>query len=682
MVDNAIKEKRKCYRAWKAGGSRVAYNDAKRVSNRAVFHAKNEAQKAALDDIDFKSPDIFRLAKQLKNDKLDVVGEKPVKNDEGVLSLDDKSKKSAWKEHYERLLNVEFDWSPDDLSEEEPVEGPSEPITDELIAKAVAKMPIGKAAGQSGIIAELIKPTGEFGVSLIRQLIEVIISEGKIPSDWRESYIISLYKGKCDALDRGNYRGLKLIEHVLKVLERVVESLIRKRVEINDMQFGFMPGRGTTDAIFILRQLQEKHMAANKTLYMAFVDLEKAFDRVPRNVIWWAMRKLGIEEWLVKVVQSMYENVSSRVRVGKGYSDAFEVKVGVHQGSVLSPLLFIIVMEALSREFHTDHPWELLYADDLVIIAKSVEELLEKLNKWKAAIEKRGLRVNMGKTKVVVSGHNLNVLNKSGKFPCGVCLTGVGANSIYCSGCSLWVHKRCSGLPGVLKEDRKYRCPRCQGTARRIDGRPIIELQLGKDKLEVVPEFCYLGDMTSACGGCDLAVIMRCKCAWGKFRQLLSLLTNRHIPLVVRGYVYSASVRSVMLYGAETWATTADTMSRLRRNDRAMLRWMCNVKLNDKVSSGSILSKLGLQDIETIVRTNRLRWFGHVERSAGWINHVRNLEVQSQQKRPGRPKLTWNDGVMRDKQLLGMTTCDPQNRSSWRGRLRQHRLASPSVEED
>ena len=146
VVDNAIKEKRKCYKAWKAGGSREAYNAAKRVSNRAVFHAKNEAQKAALDDIDFKSPDIFRLAKQLKKDKLDVVGEKPVKNDEGVLSLDDKSKKSAWKEHYERLLNVEFDWNPDELSEEKPVEEPSEPITDELIAKAVAKMSKRKAA--------------------------------------------------------------------------------------------------------------------------------------------------------------------------------------------------------------------------------------------------------------------------------------------------------------------------------------------------------------------------------------------------------------------------------------------------------------------------------------------------------------------------------------------------------
>ena len=113
------------------------------------------------------------------------------------------------------------------------------------------------------------------------------------------------------------------------------------------MQFGFMPGRGTTDAIFILRQLQEKHLAKNKKLYFAFVDLDKAFDRVPRKVIWWAMRKLGVEEWIVRFVQAMYNNT---------YCDELEVKVCVHQGSVLSPLLFIIVLEALSREFRTGTP--------------------------------------------------------------------------------------------------------------------------------------------------------------------------------------------------------------------------------------------------------------------------------------------------------------------------------------
>ena len=363
----------------------------------------------------------------MRRDNQDVMGEKPVKNDVGQLLLDEEAKKEAWREHYERLLNVEFPWNPEDLSEESPVEGPSEPITLEMITKAISKMASGKAAGPSGIVAEMLKPVGEAGAVEVHDLIEDIISEGCIPTDWQESFIVNLYKGKGDALNRGNYRGLKLIEQVMKVLERVVEGLIRQRVEIDEMQCGFMSGRGTTDVIFIVRQLQEKHLAANKPLYMAFVDLEKAFDRVPRDVIWWAMRKLGIDKWLVRLVQSMYKDVRSRVRVGDGYSEEFGV--GVDQGSVLSPLLFIIVLEALSREFRTGCLWELLYTADLMISAESMEELLVKVQTWKTEMEKKGLRVNMGKTKIMESGINLDVLKKSGKYSCGVCQSGVGERS-------------------------------------------------------------------------------------------------------------------------------------------------------------------------------------------------------------------------------------------------------------
>ena len=184
----------------------------------------------------------------------------------------------------------------------------------------------------------------------------------------------------------------------MKVLERIVDGLIRQLVSINNSQFGLVPGRGTTDTIFVVRQLQEKYLAANKRLYMAFVDLEKAFDRVPRKVIWWALRKLGVEEWIVRLVQGMYANAWSRVRVGEGYSEEFEVTVGVHQGSILSPLLFIIVPEALSREFRSGIPWEDLYADDLV--AEWLEECVRRLLTWKEAMEKKGLRVNAGKTKI------------------------------------------------------------------------------------------------------------------------------------------------------------------------------------------------------------------------------------------------------------------------------------------
>ena len=217
-------------------------------------------------------------------------------------------------------------------------------------------MSLEKAAGFSGIVAEMLKAAGSSGVTIIRDLIENIIFENCIPSKWQESHIVSVHKGKGDALNRSNYRGLKLIDQIMKVLERVVEGFIRQRVVINDMQCGFMQGRGTTDAIFILRQLQEKHLVPGKPLYLALIDLEKAFDRVPREVIWWSMRKLKIDEWLVRIVQSMYKEVRSRVRVDDKYSNSFDVLVGVHQGSVISPLLFVIVLEALSMELSTGCP--------------------------------------------------------------------------------------------------------------------------------------------------------------------------------------------------------------------------------------------------------------------------------------------------------------------------------------
>ena len=322
-----------------------------------------------------------------------------------------------------------------------------------MVKKAISQMKAGKAPGPSGIVMEMIRAACDMSASMIRDLAAAISRDGKVPSDWEQSFVVCLYKGKGDALGRGNYcGGLKLTEQVMKILERIVDGLIIQLVSINDSQFGFVPGRGTTDAIFVVRQLQEKYLAANKRLYMAFVDLEKAFDRVPRKVIWWALRKLGVEEWIVRLVQGMYANARSRIRVGEGYSEEFEVKVGVHQGSVLSPLLFIIVLEALSREFRSRVPWEDLYADDFVIIAESLEECVRRLLTWKEAMEKKGLRVNTGKTKIMICGTGLDLLQSSGEIPCALCRTGVGSNIIFCNGCKPSLHKKCSGLKRLIKD--------------------------------------------------------------------------------------------------------------------------------------------------------------------------------------------------------------------------------------
>ena len=137
------------------------------------------------------------------------------------------------------------------------------------------------------------------------------------------------------------------------------------------------------------------------------------------------------------------------------------------------PLLFITVLEALSQEFRAGCSLEYLHAYNLVIITESLEELLQKLILWKTNMKGKKHWVNMSKTKVLISWPGLDVLQKSGKDPCGVCLKGVGTNSISFGGCSSWVHKKCSGMPGSLKPDPRYMYKRCTGEARPVDGKPM-----------------------------------------------------------------------------------------------------------------------------------------------------------------------------------------------------------------
>ena len=151
-----------------------------------------------------------------------------------------------------------------------------------------------------------------------------------------------------------------------------------------------------------------------------------------------------------------------------------------------------------------------------------------------------------------------------------------------------------------LTSDLNFRCARCLGTARPVDGRFVKKVMIGDEKLEVVPEFCLFGDMLSASGECELVSIARCKCACVEFRQLLLLLANRHLSLLIRGRVYSTCVRRAMLHAAETRPVTVSTLNRLRRNDLATIRWMCNIKTNDNVCFHSLLSKLGIGNVEVV----------------------------------------------------------------------------------
>ena len=232
-----------------------------------------------------------------------------------------------------------------------------------------------------------------------------------------------------------------------------MELISRKRYWTGDSrrslhkhQFVFAAGKSTTDATYVLWNIQQMYCEKKRKMYHIFVDLEKAFDRVPRGALQWALRWKKVPEKIVRLVMALYLNSTSSVSAAGGMSSSFQILVGVLQGSALSPLLFNLVMEEATKECRRGLPWDILYADDLVLTAESMDELVLQFGRWKDALETRGLKVNISKTKVMVTGKECEEPLNSGRYPCGACGKGVRVNSFLCNECGRWVHQRCSVL--------------------------------------------------------------------------------------------------------------------------------------------------------------------------------------------------------------------------------------------
>ena len=191
-----------------------------------------------------------------------------------------------------------------------------------------------------------------------------------------------------------------------------------------------------------------------------------------------------------------------------------------------------------------------MYADDLVLVAQSKEELREKVLRWKECMELNGLKVNIEKTKVMRSDKSGGEIVKTGRWPCAVCGKGVGANSIQCSDCYGWVHKRCSGARCPVVTIQSFRCRICLTDEEvRCEEERMENLNLEKiGQFQGVRKFCYLGDMLNGEGGPRLALISRVGCDWKKFRELSGILTSKKVALRLKGKVYGACVRSSMIY--------------------------------------------------------------------------------------------------------------------------------------
>ena len=182
--------------------------------------------------------------------------------------------------------------------------------------------------------------------------------------------------------------------------------------------------------------------------------------------------------------------------------------------------------------------------------------------------------------------------------------------------------------------------------------------------------------MLSAVGGCELSTTTRVKTAWKKFKELLPVISSRHLTFKTRGRVYTSCVRSAMLHASETWPLTKPNLQRLQRNDRAMIRQICNVRRQDIVTtrSNELLTRFGIEDLDFILKERRLRRYGHVERSNGAVKTAFHIQVEAKCG-PGREAAD-REGLQRV-EALGYHSHD---RHTWRPGVRSvMRAASPAI---
>ena len=146
------------------------------------------------------------------------------------------------------------------------------------IVEAMQRMKPEKATVPSEVGVEMINASGEIEMKVMMELCQRVLDGRGMPDEWKTSVIVPIFEGKGDVMSCGSYRGVKLLEHAMKIVERVLERQVRTLVNLNEMQFEFKPGKGTVDAIFIERKIKEEYQKKNKKLYLCFVDMENAFD--------------------------------------------------------------------------------------------------------------------------------------------------------------------------------------------------------------------------------------------------------------------------------------------------------------------------------------------------------------------------------------------------------------------
>lgn len=494
-----------------------------------------------------------------------------------------------WGEHFNTLLNVDrsADLQSIGLMPQLPLALElDEPLLRDEVVTAIRQQQNKRAVGIDLIPGELIKYGGEKLHTLLWELFVRMWEEARVPDSFKVSRITALYKNKGDRSDCNSYRGISLLSAPGKIFARVLLNRLKNLSEriLPETQFGFRPDRGTCEAIFSVRQLQEKSREQGRQLFLCFVDLEKAFDSVPREALWLVLVKLGCTEKFVGLLRLLHDNMQCCVAVGGEQTEFFPVTCGVKQGCVLAPTLFalyfaVVVKEVLQTvsqgvriRFRTDGSLfnlgrlkartkvsyalitEIMYADDLCFLAESPDDLQQLMSVFHEACRKFGLKISVKKTEVMsVDAH----------------------------------------------------------------GREALTVKLGEDVLKQVDKFRYLGStITSKCD-LDAEVSTRIGAAAAAFGKLNSKVFCSHdLKLATKVSVYMAVVLPNLLYSSETWCVYRHHIRTLDSFHLKCLRTIMKIRWSDRVRNTEVLRRAGVGGIEAYLMRRQLRWCGHVSRMA------------------------------------------------------------------
>ena len=606
-----IQRKRDAKKTWDKTGDaqkKMEYKEACRQAKRAVAKAKSKAYQQLYAALDHKDGEkvALRLARQRDKASKDVQHVRIIKDGNGKILTNEEDIKKRWKDYYEKLMNHENE-------REKRTDTPAvharsvSKVSREEVQRAMNRMKTGKAVGLDDIPIEAWRSLGEPAVNFLTSLFNALLESEEIPKEWRKSILVPIFKNKGDAQDCTNYRGIKLMSHTMKIWERVIEERLRKEAVIGEQQYGFMPGKSTMDAIFALRMLAEKYREGQKELHCIFLDLEKAYDTVPREEVWYCLRQAGISEKYVNVIQDMYEGCETAVRCAVGVTDAFKVEVGLHQGSALSPFLFVMIMDRLTEEVRKKPPWTMLFADDVVLTSGCKRKGEQDLEQWRHALERRGLKISRTKS----------------EYMC------------------------------VNKE------------------RETSPLQLQGTEVPETKGFKYLGSTLEEDGGYELEIKKRIQAGWFSWQRMRGILCDRKAPVKVKGKLHKMVVRPGMIYGLETVALTARQEAKMDVEEMKMLRRELGVTRKDRVRNVNIRGALEVGRFSLKVREARLRWYGHVLRREEEYVGRRMLEFELPgRRRRGRPRRRYLDVVKSDMEAVGVSVQDAQDRTVWRRSIR------------